>query len=565
MDALSAPADLIPVIVRLRQALVDNALPFDAPDADLGRAERDKLIRQLDDYVLPRLLQIEAPLLAVVGGSTGAGKSTLVNSVVGSHVTESGVLRPTTRSPVLVHHPDDARWFAADRLLPELDRTDAPAHDQGTLQLVATKKLPRGVAIIDAPDVDSVEERNRTLAAQLLDAADLWLFVTSAARYADQVPWGFLKSAAERGAAVAVVLDRTTPSAAREVSSHLARMLTARGLSASPLFTVVQSSLDEAGLLPPQTVAPIRAWLTSLASDSSAGSAVIQQTLDGTVASLGHRARVVSDALKTQERLAAELRERVVETYVESRARAIAACFDGSLLRGELLTRWQALVRSGELMRSVEDRVGRMRDRLTPARGSLHSAQQLTVALESQLAAFLVETAESAAERAALKVRSVEAGAALLDKSPDLGRAVSDVGAGLRASVRDWQGSVLALVRTESADRGATSRFLSYGVPGLTAALTVVVLDSRATDHAQSQASTGRRILGGVFGDATMERLVGSASGELAGLVTEASRQEEQRLLDVLDGHAVADGTGQLLLELSREVDDTRWVAVRHE
>ena len=33
---------------------------------------------------------------------------------------------------------------------------------------------------------------------QLLAAADLWLFVTSAARYADQVPWDFLRKAAER-------------------------------------------------------------------------------------------------------------------------------------------------------------------------------------------------------------------------------------------------------------------------------------------------------------------------------------------------------------------------------
>ncbi len=58
-------------------------------------------------------------------------------------------------------------------------------------------------------------ERNRSLAAQLLAAADLWLFVTSAARYADQVPWGFLKQAADRSAAVAIVLDRTPPARRR--------------------------------------------------------------------------------------------------------------------------------------------------------------------------------------------------------------------------------------------------------------------------------------------------------------------------------------------------------------
>lgn len=563
MNGLSTPADLIPVVVRLRQALVDNPLPFDAADVDIGRDVRAQLIQQLDDYVLPRLLLIEAPLLAVVGGSTGAGKSTLVNSLVGSHVTESGVLRPTTRSPVLVHHPDDTRWFAADRLLPELDRTVVPAHDQGTLQLVASESVPRGLAMIDAPDVDSVEERNRTLAAQLLDAADLWLFVTSAARYADLVPWGFLKSAAERGASVAVVLDRTSPTAAREVGSHLARMLIARGLGNSPLFTVAHSALDEAGLLPSQTVAPIRQWLTSLASNSSAGSAVIQQTLDGAVASLGHRARVVSAALTTQERLAKEIRKRVVDVYVEGRVNATRSCFDGSLLSGELLLRWQELVRSGELMRSVEEGSGRLRDRLPHSRARPQPVQQLVAALETQIVTFLVEVVESTAEQAALEMRSVESGAAILDNAPDLGRAVSDVKPRLRTSVRDWQSNVLALVRAESAARHATSRFLSSGVAGLAVALMVVVLDSRASDQAQSPASTGRRVLGGVFGNQTMQRLIDTASGELTDRVTTAAAQEEQRFFDVLDQHAVDDGAAQQLLELSREVDDSRWAGVQ--
>ena len=42
---------------------------------------------------------------------------------------------------------------------------------------------------MDAPDVDSVVEDNRDLAATLLAGADLWIFVTTAARYADAVPW----------------------------------------------------------------------------------------------------------------------------------------------------------------------------------------------------------------------------------------------------------------------------------------------------------------------------------------------------------------------------------------
>ena len=76
------------------------------------------MVDQLEDYVIPRLMTLDAPLLAVVGGSTGAGKSTLVNSLVGTRVTTPGVLRPTTRSPVLVHHPDDAQWFGQDGCCP---------------------------------------------------------------------------------------------------------------------------------------------------------------------------------------------------------------------------------------------------------------------------------------------------------------------------------------------------------------------------------------------------------------------------------------------------------------
>src|ERR671920_1399525 len=81
------------------------------PGASAPRHVRDELVAQIDDYLLPRLRSMEAPLLMVVGGSTGAGKSTLVNSLVGAAVSPAGVLRPTTRAPVLVCHPDDVRWF----------------------------------------------------------------------------------------------------------------------------------------------------------------------------------------------------------------------------------------------------------------------------------------------------------------------------------------------------------------------------------------------------------------------------------------------------------------------
>ena len=100
-----AGSQMLTEMVRLRGALQVAALPLDLPGVAALREHRQEVIDQLEDYVIPRLMSMDAPLLTVVGGSTGAGKSTLVNTLVGHRVTTPGVLRPTTRSPVLVASP----------------------------------------------------------------------------------------------------------------------------------------------------------------------------------------------------------------------------------------------------------------------------------------------------------------------------------------------------------------------------------------------------------------------------------------------------------------------------
>ena len=241
-DAVS----MLGAVTTLREQVEQAQLPLDIPEVMTGRATRDALLKQLDDYVIPRLRSLDAPLLAVVGGSTGAGKSTLVNSIVDAEVSRSGVLRPTTTTPVLVHHPQDERWFSDDRILPSLSRvTGAPSEGDGgtALRLVPSSSLPPGMALLDAPDIDSVVSANRALASQLLSAADLWLFVTTAARYADAVPWDLLRQASERGTAIAIVLDRVPPEAMADIRSHLASMLREQGLSTAPIFGIPEAVL----------------------------------------------------------------------------------------------------------------------------------------------------------------------------------------------------------------------------------------------------------------------------------------------------------------------------------
>ena len=144
-------AQMLTTLTTLRDTLRHARLPLEIPGVEESRHASAEIIDQLDDYVLPRLVQIDAPLLAVVGGSTGAGKSTLVNSLVGVQVSEPGVLRPTTRSPVLVHHPDDAAWFDKQRILPELERTARATPDPGAVQLVASTAIPAGTGAAGRP------------------------------------------------------------------------------------------------------------------------------------------------------------------------------------------------------------------------------------------------------------------------------------------------------------------------------------------------------------------------------------------------------------------------------
>src|SRR3954467_1299266 len=169
---MTTPTGLPDALEQLRDRVAAAPLGLATTGRDTAARTARAVVDQIDDYLLPRLRDLDAPLLTVVGGSTGAGKSTLVNSLVGAPVTTAGVLRPTTRSPVLVCARPDVAAFSGARVLPGLPRVTGSAGGPGTVQLVVRDELPAGLALLDAPDVDSVVESNRELAGQLLAAAD---------------------------------------------------------------------------------------------------------------------------------------------------------------------------------------------------------------------------------------------------------------------------------------------------------------------------------------------------------------------------------------------------------
>lgn len=541
-------------LTRLHDALADLRLPLDIPDADLHRALAQSQAHQIQDYVVPRLRRLDAPLLAVVGGSTGAGKSTLVNSLIGRVVSESGVIRPTTRSSVLIHHPSDERWFASSQILPGLARSDAPGADPRILQMVPEPGLPEGLAILDAPDVDSVVAENRTLAAQLLAAADLWLFVTSAARYADAVPWQYLREAAARRAVVAVVLDRVPPLAMSEVPTHLGQMMSQRGLASSPLFAVPETQIDDSGMLPDTAVAPIRSWLRGLAVDVTRRNEVVLQTLDGAIESLAGQGGALVQAAADQVEALATLRSDAEKSFAEATRAVAAQTADGTLLRGEVLARWQDFVGTGEFFRAVEKRIGLFRDRVGRAvRGEPKQAQEVKLAVESGLEVLIREEGEAASRRSVSAWEAHPAGRQILARDETLGRLSSDFAEAAPRVIREWQGDVLELVSTEGQSKKATARYLALGVNGAGVALMIVVfsqtggLAGAEVGIAGGTAVLAQRVLEAVFGDDAVRRLSKQAKLQLDTRVQGLMALELARFEKVLDEFDVAEIHGERL------------------
>jgi hypothetical protein len=557
---------LADALVALREAAAATRFDLDIPGAQGARESAVELVHQLDDYVLPRLRRLDAPLLTVVGGSTGAGKSTVVNSLVRAQVTPAGVLRPTTRSPVLVCHPDDLRWFSDTRVLPELTRTSGAGTDHRTLQLVTSPSLDAGLAFLDAPDIDSVVTANRRLAAQLLAAADLWLFVTTAARYADAVPWDVLQTAQERGTALAMLLDRVPPGAEDDIAAHLRQMLAEHGLAEAPLFVVPETTLEN-GLLPEPVVAPLHGWFTELARDAEQRAAVVRRTLDGALDSLRPRTAGLAAQAHAQVDAAGRLRSDARGAYAGALAEVDDGMRDGSLLRGEVLARWQEFVGTGELLRTLQDRVGRLRDRLTAAiTGRPQPGTELTAALESGVALLVNAAAERAAERAATSWRTSAAGTALLRSTDNrLDRSTPNLRDDVERAVRDWQGAVLDLVRREGAARRTGARIAAYGVnaTGLIVMIAVFASTAFIPTGAEIGVAGGttvlsQKVLEALFGDQAVRRLADEARTDLLQRVEALLAGEEQRYADLLAAHATDPGDAAALERAASGVEAAR-------
>lgn len=563
------------------------------------------MARQLDDYILPRSASVDNPLTIVVGGSTGAGKSTLVNTLLGEPLTQSGAIRPTTRHPVLLHRAEDEAALSPERFLPTLPRTRTSGMNAGSQALpgldpkiaralipITTSALPQGIALIDAPDIDSVSEENRTLAKELLSAADLWLFVTTANRYADAVPWELLHEAAARSIAIAVVLNRVPEGDEEAIENDLRRMLDEAGIHAVLIHTVTEQPRDEKGMLAPVSLAPLTLWIRELGADAPARAAIARQTLAGAVDTLAGNLQVLAAEQARQQAAHQSLAAIVAEEYEEALTTIDGALSDGSLLRGEVLSRWHDFVGTGDFFRSLDSTIGRLRDRVGSAlRGQPAAAQKVEDALESGIHAVVLDAAARASENTRTRWRASRAGRSLLARldAPQTASAASEQNAEAKGEVQSaedifsaavaeqirlWQGSVLEMIREEGADKRKRARFLSLGVNATAVMLMVAAFSLTGgitgieAGIAGGSGVVGTKLLESIFGEDAVRRMATRARTDLlermADLLTEHAQpftavlEETDPQADAEDIHRAAEQVQAIAAEMSAQSQTTQ-------
>ena len=96
----------------VRHRVAGTRLGLLTPGVESAEKARAEFVGQVDDYLLPRLRQLDAPLLAVVGGSTGAARFSGITAIVspaGGRPSRTASSTPRCARPV-TRRPSATSW-----------------------------------------------------------------------------------------------------------------------------------------------------------------------------------------------------------------------------------------------------------------------------------------------------------------------------------------------------------------------------------------------------------------------------------------------------------------------
>jgi hypothetical protein len=311
-----ALTELRPVLESLSELLdgVEFTLPTEGREA--AEQVRVAIVRTINEYLLPRLDEPTAPVVAAVIGSSGTGKSTIVNSLANDRISEVGPLRPTTRSPVLWAHRDHGGRYWSEFVARVRDRVGPTVE-----VVIGDDDLTQELTIIDTPPAEYLAASGRASAIDALALADLCVFVTSPGRYADISAWQFLRESRWRGVPMLFVLNRLPPD--REVAVSLlndfAKRLYDNGLLLQPdaamVFGVNEAVGDRwHGGLDPSAVGALRNELGAV-SNSGYRETLVSMTAYTTGRNVVDRCQLLLDEFNEVDSTVAVLNQAVDAAY----------------------------------------------------------------------------------------------------------------------------------------------------------------------------------------------------------------------------------------------------------
>jgi len=512
-------------------ALAERRLAF--PSAHpAAEARARQLHDHLDGFVRPRVADIDAPLLVLLLGPTGAGKSSLLNTIAGAEVSKAGVLRPTTKDAVLYASESDSQGILASR------RLAAVAKER--LLLAAAPASSDGVAVIDAPDIDSVERDNRELADVLLEIGDLCVFVTTATRYADLVPWEVLSRVRERGLPLVVVLNRVpTDEEDRAAVVADAERLFGKSDARLDLIVISEGDLDPSvNGLARAKARPLLERIARLAAEADERREVAMQALSGALRGLAPLVHGVADDLEHEAIDADALQRIAASMYAEELASLKGAVLhSGLLLREEVLRRWNEFVGADQVARFISSGIGRLRAMLVAAFRATPAAPVKVVEAEmtTTLEALALRHATEAARRTAMAWADRSQAAELVARNHALWSASEGFRPAIEEALSEWMRSIADDVRSHADQKRAVAQIAALGVNSVAVAAMLGVFSLSAgltgaeVGIAAGTAILNQKLLEAIFGERAMGELIGKARAGLEALLTSLFDAERKR------------------------------------
>lgn len=536
------------------------ARAHDAPGH--GEATRAQtLLAHLEGYVIPRYEDLEAPLVVVILGSTGAGKSSLFNSLAGANLSKVGVLRPTTMKGQVLLHPENVLPPPLQAMQAD-DQVEVSQHEGGRA----------GLLLVDAPDFDSIEADNRSLARRLLEAADLVIYVTTDTRYADDVPWEVLERARERGVPLLVVINRLPNTEAERtlVLDDFRRLLAIRGMVELGLgghievVGIGKNEIDEtlAGL-DRNAVAPIAAALDRLAVNDEERRALAREALTRAVVGLADPVGKMADEISQEAKSASELLAKRDAAYTRHHEIVDDRIDRGTFLRSEVLREWHDFVGANRVARVISEGVGKLaaviRSAFNP--GPAAPTREVQDSAFSDLVALVVSQADEAASETSSSWASNPYGAAALESDPSLWGVSQTLAGRLDGELEAWAGAISSEIAEMGEDLRGFAKVASLGVNvvGTGAILAVFVhtggLTGAEAGIAAVTAVVNQTLLEAIFGEGNVAKFVDSAREKLDVIIARVLAEESDRfdaVLSVSPGSApIAERMREIVTELN--------------